>query len=215
MGIPLMRGYSSVRGYPLPSAPLSLTGAFATHQGPSMSSAKKLTNINRLDVAKRQLATAIKLYLSEDDPVSIHTLASAAAELLDRIAGRTSIRNDLLARAEAVGRRREISDKLNRAKTFFKHGATDPNETLAEFSDDQNLYLIVQACYALHIVGDSIPEAQIFTSWLSVIEPELFVSPPNQEMIFGVFGDIRSASRDEQKRIGFDALHLKLTGRLP
>jgi hypothetical protein len=184
------------------------------HPGPSMCGTKKLTNINRLDAAKRQLATAIKLYLSDDDPVSVHTLASAAAELLDRIAGPASIRNDLLARADAVGRRREISDKLNRAKTFFKHGATDPDETLAEFSDDQNLYLIVQACYALQIIGESIPEAQIFTTWLSVIEPELFVSPPDQQMILPVLGDIRSASRDEQKQVGMDALRLKLTGRL-
>jgi len=65
------------------------------------------------------------------------------------------------------------------------------------------------------MIGLTIPETVIFNNWLSVVEPDLFLAPPPIEMISPLFGDIRNQSRDEQKKIGLDALHLALTGKLP
>ena len=41
--------------------------------------------ISKLDAARRQLEIAVRLYFAEDDPVSIHTLTSAAYQLLSDI----------------------------------------------------------------------------------------------------------------------------------
>jgi hypothetical protein len=41
--------------------------------------------ITKLDAAKRQLATAIRLYFEDRDPVSVHTLVMAAGEIIDRL----------------------------------------------------------------------------------------------------------------------------------
>ena len=41
--------------------------------------------ISKLDAAKRQLEMAIKLYFNDDDPISIHTLASASEEILMKL----------------------------------------------------------------------------------------------------------------------------------
>jgi len=38
--------------------------------------------ITKLESARRQLETAVKLYFNDIDPVSIHTLACAAQEIL-------------------------------------------------------------------------------------------------------------------------------------
>jgi hypothetical protein len=38
--------------------------------------------ITKMDAAKRQVRTAIKLWFMEEDPVSIHTLVSAAHEII-------------------------------------------------------------------------------------------------------------------------------------
>jgi hypothetical protein len=38
--------------------------------------------VSKLDAAKRQLETAIRLYFSDGDPVSIHTLTAAAYNIL-------------------------------------------------------------------------------------------------------------------------------------
>ena len=39
-------------------------------------------HISKLDAARRQLDTAVRLYFSEADPVSIHTLAAASYQLI-------------------------------------------------------------------------------------------------------------------------------------
>jgi hypothetical protein len=40
--------------------------------------------VSKLDAAKRQLETVIRLYFSNGDPVSIHTLTAAAYNVLRR-----------------------------------------------------------------------------------------------------------------------------------
>jgi len=46
-----------------------------------MTTVQKLT-ISKLDAAKRQLETVIRLYFVHGDPVSIHTLTSAAYNVI-------------------------------------------------------------------------------------------------------------------------------------
>jgi hypothetical protein len=41
--------------------------------------------LSKLDCARRQLELAIELYFMERDPVSIHTLAGAARQLIEDI----------------------------------------------------------------------------------------------------------------------------------
>ena len=97
-------------------------------------------DITSREAALNQLATAIRLYFEDRDPVSVHTLISAAGELLDQMVGSNSPRNELLTKADVVGRRREISDKLNAPRNFFKHGSNDIEPIFRGFSDDRNFY---------------------------------------------------------------------------
>jgi hypothetical protein len=39
--------------------------------------------ITKLEAARRQLVTAIRIYFADGDPISTHTLAAAAFEILD------------------------------------------------------------------------------------------------------------------------------------
>lgn len=43
---------------------------------------QKLLKISKLDAAKRQLETVIRMYFNSGDPVSIHTLAAAGYNLI-------------------------------------------------------------------------------------------------------------------------------------
>jgi hypothetical protein len=43
--------------------------------------------VTKLDAARRQLKTAIKLWFEDGDPVAIHTLIVAAYEIIDILAG--------------------------------------------------------------------------------------------------------------------------------
>lgn len=174
-------------------------------------------DVTQIEAAKRQLATAIALYFEDRDPVSVHTLVMAAGEIIDRLcasAGRASWRSDLLARAEAVGRRKEISDALNGPRNFFKHGS-DSTNILTDFSDERNLVAIIVAADGLRLLGELTVETKTFGAWLAVVDPDLLQTAPVDEAIVPVFGNIRNQSRAEQKKIGRDALSVELTGRLP
>lgn len=43
-------------------------------------------HISKLDSARRQLETAVRLFFVDGDPVSVHTLAAAAGEVLADLA---------------------------------------------------------------------------------------------------------------------------------
>jgi hypothetical protein len=57
-------------------------------------SAAKIT-VTKLDAAKRQLRTALRLWFDDGDPVSIHTLLAAAHEIIHTLYRRKGLR-DLL-----------------------------------------------------------------------------------------------------------------------
>lgn len=176
-------------------------------------------DVTKLQAAKNQLATAIRLYFDDDDPISIHTLATAAGEIIDRLCesrGLPSMRDDLLKNIVA-DRRKEVVTALNNARNFFKHasGRSGPEEVLRDFSDERNLFAILMAADGLRLLGEKIPESRIFSNWLSVVEPSLFLNPPPRDTIEKIFGDIHNRPRREQKEAGRDTLRLAKTGALP
>jgi hypothetical protein len=92
--------------------------------------------LSKLDCARSQLETAIKLFFEDGDPVSIHTLASAAYELLKGINKARDL-EPLLLEFEFL-RSPENSDLKKRAlkqirsfQNFFKHADNDPEERKA------------------------------------------------------------------------------------
>jgi hypothetical protein len=52
-----------------------------------------LLTISKLDAAKRQLETVIRLYFSNGDPVAIHTLTGAAHTVVRDIGAKTRQRS--------------------------------------------------------------------------------------------------------------------------
>jgi hypothetical protein len=51
--------------------------------------------LSKFDVAERQLLQAIRMFFGEEDPVSIHTLAEAAAQVLNDIGEKYGARSFL------------------------------------------------------------------------------------------------------------------------
>ena len=156
----------------------------------------------RLDAAKSQLATAIRLYLEDCDPVSVHTLVMAAGKIIDRLCeskGASAVRGDFLA-VIVPERRKEVGHALNKARNFFKHVVG--YERLEDFSDDQNLIGIIMAVEGLHRLDVEMPEARIFSGWVRVVAPNLVAAPPPDDWVATVFGDIRNQPRTAQKESG-------------
>lgn len=88
--------------------------------------------ISKIEVAKRQLETAIKIFLSDGDLISIHTLAEASCEILSALKKKKKLGASFIE--EATGefirkeKREEFLKRLREAKNYFKHADRDSDE---------------------------------------------------------------------------------------
>lgn len=88
--------------------------------------------LTKLDAARTQLYTAIELFFSSADPVSVFTLVSAAHGVLRDVASARGIKNSfkdspLIADSERAAYLKAVHAPQN----FFKHANTDPNGRMA------------------------------------------------------------------------------------
>jgi len=83
----------------------------------------KVVIVTKAVVAKSQLETAIVLWFTEGDPVSIHALAVAAQDCYRALAAHAKIDSpfEVWAKSQSPG----FQTKLHDAQNFFKHG---PNQ---------------------------------------------------------------------------------------
>jgi hypothetical protein len=124
--------------------------------------------ISKLDAAKRQLETAVRLYFSEADPVSIHTLSAAAHSLLSDVnksrAGVPMLTESLLqnVRRDKVD---EAKRRLSAAANFFKHADRDPEEVHA-FNPAQTEILLFDACFKYKdLTSEVVPTLAVYQAW--------------------------------------------------
>lgn len=132
--------------------------------------------LSKIDVAERQLTTAIRFYFAEEDPVAIHTLASAAH----------TVARDLLEQREPEkmasfvkdspwirsDRKKEWIGEINKYPNFFKHADRDGSDTL-EFETDLNPSLILDAVLMVHrLKGEWFYEGLFYWGWYFEKFPE-------------------------------------------
>jgi hypothetical protein len=108
----------------------------------------KILTISKLDAAKRQLEIAIRLYFSDGDPVSIHTLTAAAYNIIHDIsikrdAGSMFVK-DMIFDYVKPEYQEVIRQSVNKAENFFKHADRD-HEASLDFNPDQSETYILDA----------------------------------------------------------------------
>jgi hypothetical protein len=130
--------------------------------------------ITKMDAARRQLATAIELWFEDSDPVSIHTLAFAAHEIIYR-------------RFEKLGHKGMVFDapfidgalsKLFRQKfaenaNFFKHH--NRAEETVDFNPELNEVIFMTSIMGLITMSEALTlQEDAFHKWTLFSRPELF-----------------------------------------
>ena len=125
--------------------------------------------IGKLDGARRQLHTAITLYFAEGDPVSIHSLAAAAYQLLDDLIAKHGAGphgfKDLLLKLVKPEDVTIVRQKLNEAQNFFKHADRDRDGSL-DFRPETTELLLVEACERYFaLTGEGVPTFDVFRAW--------------------------------------------------
>lgn len=141
-----------------------------------MTNETSLLKIGKVAAAQRQLRTAITLWFTDGDPVSIHALAFAAYEVVHAVSKkRNKHRRDLLFDSDFIKDeyRSEWSILLKKEAYFFKHADRDPDAEI-EFNPDVSWGFLLFAILGRELCGEPpSDEESAFLWWLQIHEPRL------------------------------------------
>lgn len=124
--------------------------------------------VDKIAVGRRQLIQAVDLYFKNGDEISVHTLASAALEVLDSVMRHwkrmpyTDNILDLYIKPEG---KKTWLQKMNEAKNFFKHADKDPIKQY-EFNPRQTDWIIICAIDSLRkLTGEDYDQLHAYEWW--------------------------------------------------
>jgi len=177
--------------------------------------------ISKISAAHRQLRTAIALWFTDGDPVSIHTLAFAAYEIFHTISKqRDPYRRDLLWDSDWIKDeyKRDWEHLVKKDGTFFKHADRDPNGVL-DFNPEINEWYIMFAITGRELCGESqSQEESCFNWWFFITKPKYLTDNGRKMLTDRVPPDVIEYARSRTKREFFELLHdarLLTQGRSP
>jgi hypothetical protein len=129
---------------------------------------------DKIEAASRQLTTAIELWFADGDPVSIHTLACSAYQIVHDINEKTGgpdlLYDSLVVKDEY---RTYWINTIKRAYNFSKHADRDPNDTM-ELEPSVNDGFIIYTCLGLEVLGSKPNIARAaFTLCQMLTKPEI------------------------------------------
>ena len=142
---------------------------------PPRTPAPTAIRLTKKDVVRRELATAIRLFVGRGDPVAIHVLASAASAVLQPIAdakGHLTGRSAFLDIYIKDEYRREAELLVDEWFNYMKHGARDPDAELNTFSPEINkMQLLLLSRDYMMVFRETFVEATVFMATLGSLEP--------------------------------------------
>jgi hypothetical protein len=132
--------------------------------------------VDKLDAARRQLQTAITLWFDDGDPVSVHTLAFAAYEIIHIISKkRDPHRRDLLLDTLVIKDEYQgyWNKQLREDANFFKHADRDPDKVI-EFNPFISQMFILYSIVGRELCGERpSDEESAFLWWFQIANPDL------------------------------------------
>src|ERR1700751_5645066 len=140
--------------------------------------------IDKIDVARRQIAEAVQLFFGRRDVVAIHTIIASAHQILFDI-GRDRGTVSALKNPAHGAAFQDYMKNINYPYNFFKHADRDPNgriniAPLEQFSAD----FIMDAIWMLQQIAGNIPtEAKVFWTWFVSKHAEGFANLPKDSPI--------------------------------
>jgi hypothetical protein len=168
--------------------------------------------VTKLEAATRQLDTAIELFFSGGDPISIHTLAASAGNVFADVSER-KLGHSWRLYMETANQlsRKELKEIIHREWNFFKHADRDPDATL-EFDESTTDHVIFVASLDSAEIQRNLSHAtEVYQIWYIAAHPDKF---PSNEPLFATaqqtLPDLPRFERSKQIQIGKKFLDEKL-----
>ena len=137
--------------------------------------------VTKIDAARRQLTTAIRLFFDGGDRVSVYSLASNAWEVIDVLCTSAGVESFSKQARENLPAGHTLKYYVNEpCRNFFKHAERDPNpDSSVELSESNvaaMLFLAVEDYMRLRQGGPV--EAQVFQAWFIAVFPQKVTDEP-------------------------------------
>jgi len=133
-----------------------------------------MRKLSKLEVAAAQLDTAIRLWFSETDTISAHSLACAAHQIIHDVNKNRG--GDALLFDSPVFRdehRKDVVNHLSREYNFFKHADRDHDSEI-EFDDARTEKFLFLCSWALERFGLQMTEMRrAINIYFTIHHPEL------------------------------------------
>jgi len=172
--------------------------------------------VAKIEAAKRQINTAIKLFFTDGDPVSIHTLAMAAFGILKNLSEIDSEAQVIESMKHMIvpGKERDFWNQFNSAANFFKHADRDPHEVLRTMDDVANEAVIILCISLYRDLGFTISnEMTWFFTFVGVCYPDLLQDQTEYKTkILKLRGGVRNYSNEDLLILVKDTANLKHPG---
>lgn len=139
------------------------------------------TTISKLEAAKRQLDAAVLMFFFNGDAASMHTLASAAHEILRDICHARKLKTSTMSALLKDPAMRKAFNAIRIPQDFFKHARKDPEGKLNFWPGITTLYLFESIRMYLVLSEDLTYEMKVFLMWLQLKYPDLLRFPPAEE----------------------------------
>lgn len=132
--------------------------------------------VTKIDAARRQLITALRLFFDGGDPVSVYSLASNAHEVIDAICNHTGSVQTLTQEAQArlpAGKLLRRDYINNPCRNFFKHARDDADPDGAVDLSERNLHSLLMLAAEDYIRYRALSpiEVQVFQTWFCAVYP--------------------------------------------
>lgn len=176
-------------------------------------------SLTKIDVARRQLVTAIRLLFDAEDSISIFSLAANAWEVIDVLCNEADVLSLSNQTRQHIPSGKDLKyDYINSPyRNFFKHADRDPKAVLPYFkeSDVDSLIFLAIEDY-LRLLKKSPVEFQVFQLWyMSIYTDKVSAEALSEilEVIESVFPSVGSLPRADRLAMGKQALaHAKTDG---
>ena len=166
------------------------------------------TPLSKIDIARRQLVTAIRLLFDGEDSISAFSLAANAWEVIDVLCNKEGVLSLSNQSREQIPSGKDLKyDYINSPyRNFFKHADRDPEAVLTHFNEpdvDALIFLAVEDY--LRLLKKSPIEFQVFQLWyISIYSNKLTADALSEtfETIQSTFPDIGSLERVDRLAMG-------------
>lgn len=133
--------------------------------------------VTKIEVARRQLRTAIEMWFYDGDPISIHALAAASHQVVHDLNSKNGGPNLMLDTTYIKEEyRKKFMANIKHASNFMKH-ADRPNDSpglTLEFRPESNRDFMAFTIIGLGYLGEKLGSTEIaFERWQTFNDPNL------------------------------------------